>query len=132
MKDFVLDKKMLTASGTFYPKGYAVILFPDGDAAQRVADALGDQYGEVTLLDPETIQSELNPHEDKESTLPLPSVGTEGQTAIKFVELAREGHHALMVKMPDDTVRDAVMDLVRREKFSYGQRYHSLAIEDLE
>ncbi len=132
MKDFVLDRKMLTASGTFYPKGYAVILFPSGDAARRVADALGERFGEVVHLDPETIQAELNPHDDKDAALRLPSVGTEGQTAIRFVELAREGHHALMVKMPDDKTRDAIMAVVRQETFSYAQRYHSLAIEDLE
>ena len=66
------------------------------------------------------------------SDVVLPSVGTEGATVRKYVDLARKGHCALMVKVASDEDTERVMQAARQASFSYGQRYHLLAMEDLE
>jgi hypothetical protein len=38
----------------------------------------------------------------------------------------------LMVKAPSDKDSERMMSIVRKLPFSYGQKYHMLAIEDLE
>ena len=59
-------------------------------------------------------------------------MGTEGATVNKYINLAREGHHALMVKARSDDDSERLMSVVREFPFSYAQKYHMLAIEDLE
>ena len=131
MKEFELTRKMLTLSGVFYPTGYAFIMFPDGENAREVADKIGPISEGVMLLTPETILKEIG-RVDGDSHAALPDVGTEGATVHRYVNLARQGHHALMVAMPDARAAERIMLEVRKTSFSFGQRYHMLAIEDLE
>ena len=135
MKDFELTPKMLTLSGVFYPTGYAVILFPDLEAATRVARELQAEVDSVSadmmLLTPAAILSQIGKADDQ-SDVELPSVGTEGATVRKFIDLARQGHHAVMVKIDSDEEAERLMVAARAAAFSYGQRYHLLAMEDLE
>ncbi|MDO9360160.1 MAG: RNA-binding protein [Polaromonas sp.] len=134
MKKFELTKDMITMGGTFYPKGYLFILFPDASAAQQVAeeiDATRDGEEQAMLLEPRTILTEIGHVNGENDAIPLPSVGTEGATVSKYVELARQGHHAVMVKIKSDEDAEQVMQSARKFFFSYGQRYHLLAMEDL-
>lgn len=133
MTDFKLNPDMLTFGGVFYPKGYMFIMFPLEKDAQQVAAKLGGLSGkpEVTLLDSATVIREVG-QVDGDSDVDLPSVGTEGATVRKYVQLARQGNSALMVKADSDEQAEAVMVEVRKVPFSYGQRYHLLAMEDLE
>jgi hypothetical protein len=133
MKDFELTPKMLTLGGVFYPKGYAFILFPDLEDAMRVARELEVEVGSdsIMLLTPDTILRQIGKADD-ESDVKLPSMGTEGATVRKYVDLAREGHHALMIPTPSQDSADRIMAVVRQVPFSYGQWYHMLVIEDLE
>ena len=134
MKPFVLVPKMLTLQGVFYPTGYAFLLFPDeADASKAAAEleAAGFDGDNIMLLPPEVILSEIG-KVDGESDVDLPSVGTEGATVRKYVDLARDGHFAVMVKAPSDKDTQRVMAAVANLPFSYGQKYHILAIEDLE
>ena len=134
MKPFVLIPKMLTLQGVFYPTGYAFLLFPDEDDARNAVaklEAAGFDGDNIMLLPPEVILREIG-RVDGESDVELPSVGTEGATVRKYVDLAREGHFALMVKAPSDKDTQRVMAAVANLPFSYGQKYHILAIEDLE
>ena len=62
----------------------------------------------------------------------LPSVGTEGATVRKYVDLARKGHCALMVKIDSDEEAEQVMQVARSASFTYAQRYLLLAMQDLE
>lgn len=133
MKTFELTKDMLTMGGTFYPKGYVFIMFPEAaDAAQvaREIDIAGDGDVDVMLLGPDVILREIGKVDGK-SEVPLPSVGTEGHTVTKFVDLARQGHHAVMAKVKSDEHAESMMQSARKVPFSYGQRYHLLAMEDL-
>ncbi|MES2192748.1 MAG: RNA-binding protein [Pseudomonadota bacterium] len=133
MKEFRLTPDMLSMGGAFYPKGHVFIMFDRQESAEQVAREIDGREGngEVMLLSPATILREIG-KVDGESTLPLPSVGTEGATVANYVALARKGHCAIMVKVASDKDAKRVTDAARKASFSYGQRYHLLAIEDLE
>lgn len=134
MKKFELTSDMLTMSGTFYPKGYAFIMFPNAPQAERAALEIGNTSppGDTTMfLNAATVLKEVGKVEG-DSDVVLPSVGTEGATVRKYVDLARKGHCALMIKVSSDEEAEQVMQSARSASFSYGQRYHLLAMEDLE
>ncbi|MDB5892333.1 MAG: hypothetical protein JWP47_3164 [Polaromonas sp.] len=134
MKNFELTSDMQTMGGVFYPKGYALVMFPSADQAGQVARDLegkAQAAGHAMLLDPQTILRDIGKVKD-DSDVQLPSVGTEGATVRKYVELARRGHHGLMVKVDSDDETESLMQLARKADFSYAQRYQLLAMQDLE
>jgi hypothetical protein len=131
MKNFELTKKMLSMGGVFYPTGYAFIMFPNLEDARHVAHELEMASNGIMLLTPEDILEDIG-KADGHSDVNLPRVGTEGATVHKYVDLAREGHHALMIPVPSKDATERIMEVVRTVPFSYAQKYHSLAIEDLE
>ena len=131
MKPFELTKKMLTMSGVFYPTGYAFIMFPDAESANQAAQSIDSLSDTVMLLTPETVLQEIG-KVDGDSHAALPDVGTEGATVQRYVNLARKGHHALMVAVHGSKAAERVTEEARKYDFSFGQLYHMLAIEDLE
>ena len=138
MQEFKITPDMLTFSGVFYPKGYAFIMFPTAQDAELVAGEIRaqlpndkDHATAVMHLTPASVLREVG-RIDGESDVELPSVGTEGATVRKYVDLARLGHHALMVRVASDEETERVMVCARKGNVSYAQRYHLLAIEDLE
>jgi hypothetical protein len=127
--------KMTTMQGVFYPTGYAVILFADAQTAQEAASKIeqsGFASDDVMFITPPVILREIGKIHDDSSEVELPSVGTEGATVAKYINLARDGHHALMVKAPSDEDAERLMSVVREIPHSYAQKYHMLAMEDLE
>jgi hypothetical protein len=129
-----MTQKMTSMQGVFYPTGYVFLMFPDAQTAEQAGQALaaaGLDTQEAMLLTPQVILQEIGKL-DERSNVMLPSVGTEGATVGKYIALAREGHHALMLKSPSDEDTERVMSAVRNLPFSYAQKYHMLAIEDLE
>ena len=133
MKKFEMTSDMVTMSGTFYPTGYAFIMFPTAMMAERAAleianTPLGDS---LMFLNAATVLRDVGKVEG-DSDIVLPSVGTEGATVRKYVDWARKGHCALMVEVDSDDDTELVMLAARPASFSYGQRYHLLAMEDLE
>lgn len=133
MKPFSLEPSMLTWGGAFYPTGYAVLLFsPDQDlqVIRHKLEQAGFDDEALLHLTPEVILRDIGKRHG-ESDLPLPSVGTEGKTVERFVELARQGHEGLMVPAPDDEDTERLMQALRGIPIAYGQKYHMLAIEDL-
>ena len=134
LKTFVLTPEMSTFLGVFYPTGYIVVMFPNVHQAEQAAHELvtsGYDGQAIMLLPPETILREIAPSDRDDSDLDLPSVGTEGVTAQKFVKLARQGQFGLMVHAKADKDAEIVMSVVRTLPFSYAQKYHMLAMEDL-
>ncbi len=134
MRPFQMERKMLTLGGAFYPKGYVFAMFANEDQARQAAQALAEQgfdESEVMHPPPATILSEIA-RAHGTSDLPLPSVGTEGENVRKYAALAREGQHALMVHAPKDEDTQRVLAALKDVPFSYAQKYHLLAIEDLE
>ena len=131
MKPFDLTIKMLTVGGVFYPTGYAFIMFPDAESANQAAQNIDPLSDTVMLLTPEMVLKEIG-KVDGDSHAALPDVGTEGATVHRYVNLARKGHHALMVAVHDSEAAERVTAEARKYDFSFGQLYHMLAIEDLE
>lgn len=134
LKTFVLEKEMLTMSGAFYPTGYVVVMFPNGQQAQQVAHELmssGYDGEAIMLLQPETILREIGHADEGPDLFDLPSVGTEEATMQRYIQLARKGHHGLMVHAASDKDTERVMLVVRGQPFSFAQKYHMLAMEDL-
>ncbi|WPB58242.1 RNA-binding protein [Xylophilus sp. GOD-11R] len=134
MREFVMDKKMLTMGGVFYPTGHAVIMFPDKADAERTAEALVAEGGfpadAVASLSPATLLRDVAKSEEG-SDIPLPSVGTEGATVRSFEALARKGHHGLVVVADSREDTERLMQIARRVEFSLAQKYRTLVIEDL-
>jgi hypothetical protein len=133
MKRFELTPEMLTLGGTFYPQGYAFIMFPNAMLAERAALAIAKApFGDsVMFLNAATVLRDIGKVEG-DSDIALPSVGTEGATVRKYVDWARKGHCALMVKVSSDEETELVMQAARQASFSYAQRYLLLAIQDLD
>ena len=134
MQAFQMTSKMTTMGGVFYPTGYAIVMFPDAENANKAGaelEAAGFASLDIMELPPSVILREIGKVEGNES-IALPSVGTEGATVQKYINLAREGHHGLMVRAASDAESERLMAVVRKFPFSYGQKYHMLAMEDLE
>ena len=123
-----ITSDMFTMGGVFYPKGYAFVMFPTHEQARSV-DVAG--FESAVLLTPQQVLLDVGQVKG-ESDVDLPDVGTEGATVRKYVDLARQGHSALMVKVSSTEETERLMTRARAACFSYGQRYHFLAIEDLE
>ena len=134
MKKIQITSHMFTMSDVFYPKGYTFVMFPNAQDAEQVAQELDSslaENGELMLLSPQDVIRDIGKLDSDETPVKLPSIGTEAATVSKYINLARQGHHALMVRVHSDAETELVMQAVRKVPFSYGQRYHLLAIEDL-
>lgn len=134
MKTIQITSHMFTMSDVFYPKGYTFVMFPNGEDAQQVANELDVSLAgnsELMLMTPQDVVRDIGKLDDEETPANMPSIGTEAATVAKYINLARQGHHALMVRIHSDAESEQVMQSVRKVPFSYGQRYHLLAIEDL-
>jgi hypothetical protein len=135
MKNFVLTPDMLAPVGSaFYPKGHAMLMFETEAKAREAAQALEKSHAvpaeAVQYISPAALLAQISPTVS-DADDPLPSAGTDGATVRAFTALARKGHAALLVAMPDDATRDAVMATLEAHKPSMAQRYRMLVIEDL-
>jgi hypothetical protein len=133
MKPFHLDSSMTTLRGVFYPTGHMFLMFPSEQEARDAEQLLEDNSvdgGEISLLTPQMIQEELA-RTVGSADMPLPSAGTEADTVRRFVELASQGHFALMIHAPTAKETDRIMDLLKDSHVSYGQKYRHLVIQDL-
>ncbi|MEJ5988619.1 RNA-binding protein [Ramlibacter sp. PS3R-8] len=134
MKRFHLDPGMTNMRGVFYPKGHMVLMFPTAQDALHAAELLrqdGVAENDLCLADPGEFEAQVADASDDDDDLLLPSVGTEGETARRFRQLARQGHHALIVHAAAGLSSDHVLEVLRDTHISYGQRYRFLVIEDL-
>ena len=126
--NLLITPAMFTMGGVFYPKGFAFVMFPTEAQAGSV-DVSG--FESAALLTPQQVLQDVCQVKD-DSDVELPSVGTEGATVRKYLDLARQGHAALLVKVGSSDETEQLMKSARTAGFSYGQRYHLLAMEDLE
>ena len=132
MQNFELTSSMLTMGGAFYPTGYVFAMFPRLEDAQQVVSQLPQDNPEkpTLLLSDKNVLDSL-PHTTVAADIPLPSVGAEGASVRQFVELASQGHCALMVYASKAAESEAVMAVIRRLPFSCAKKYRTLVIEDL-
>lgn len=132
MRNFELTSSMLTMGGAFYPTGYVFAMFPSQEDAQHVAAQVAHEKPEkpTLLLSPQAVLDNL-PHTTAAADTPLPSVGAEAASVRQFVELARQGHCALMVYASKAKESEALMAIIRGLPFSCAKKYRTLVIEDL-
>ena len=132
MKDFAPDSKMYTMAGVFYPTGHMFVMFPTADDAlegERRLLKSGYDAGGVCLLTPKDIHEKIAAAVADQDH--MPSAGSEADTARHYEELARQGHHALLI--PARTAKDAeqVKRALEGAKVSFAQRYRHFVIEDI-
>ena len=132
MQAFHLESRMLSFLGGFYPTGHCFVMFPTLEHAQHGEELLakaGIDPAQVRLLMPQDVLDVAHHFEGRD--LLLPSVGTEGDTARHFAELARQGHHALLVPARNGAACSKVMDALKDAGVSNAVHYGHLVIEDL-
>ena len=138
MKDFVLTDSMLRMGNLFYPSGYAFVVFPDRERAVEAAQALQNDAqvampaDDILLLTPQHILRDLAHIAEDDSSNPLPPVGPESAKVAHYAALARTGAHALMIPTDSNEHTEKLMVVLRNFTLVYAQKYHLLAIEDLE
>ena len=132
MQNFELTSSMLSVGGAFYPTGYVFAMFPRLEDAQQVVSQLSHENPEkpTLLLSAQAVLDNL-PHTTAAADIPLPSVGVEGASVREYVELARQGHCALMLYASKAEESEALMAVIRRVPFSCAKKYRTLVIEDL-
>lgn len=134
MKHFILSRAMTNMRGVFYPTGHMVLMFPTEQDAARAAELLrmdGVSEDDLSVATPREFETEIMGSTDDQDDMLLPSVGTEADTAQRFRQLAREGHHALIVHASAKVSSARVLELLKDLPISYGQRYRFLVIEDM-
>ena len=133
MKAFHLEHKMMSLMGDFYPTGHLFLMFPTEAQARRAESLLaqaGHDCTSISLLTPQDVldlEQMFDRHDVK-----LPTVGSEEATARHFGELAREGHHALLVPVRNARICERAMAALRDAGPSCAVRYRHFVIEDLE
>jgi hypothetical protein len=118
--------------GITYPTGHILAAFAEYDEAARLRHVLmAGGYGadECTLLTPadviEAAQRELSA-----PTL-LASLGYGLQARHEQLQLARDGHHFLLVHAPHHSDYEHMLRVLARTHVRYAVRYRSLVIEDI-
>ena len=122
MKDF----------GAFYPTGHLVVAFNEASDAQQVLQSLrglGTAFDGSLYLSAQEM-AQLAEHNLAEAGV-FASMGTSLTTVQAFLDVARQGASFLVLTTPDDQTTQQAMDEIHRVPFMLAQRYHSLAIEDM-
>ncbi|RYF66410.1 MAG: RNA-binding protein [Comamonadaceae bacterium] len=132
MKPFTLESDMKNMGGVFYPTGYMILMLPSEQAARDAGQLLADggfSDDDVALITPQDFRRQIAGAAGDENI--LPSAGTEGDTVRRFVELADEGHHGVMIHVPHGEDADRAVAILKDAPISYGQKYRRLVIEDI-
>ena len=118
--------------GAFYPTGHLVVAFNEERDAQQVLQSLrarGGAFDGSLYLSAQQMER-LAEHNLAEAGV-IASLGTSLTTVQAFLDVARQGASFLILTTPDDATMQQAMDEVHRVPFMLAQRYHSLAIEDI-
>ena len=122
MKDF----------GAFYPTGHLVVAFNEARDAQQVLQSLrglGTAFDGSVYLSAQQMER-LAEHNLAEAGV-IASMGTSLTTVQAFLDVAKQGASFLILPTADDETTQQAMDAIHRVPFMLAQRYHSLAIEDM-
>ena len=132
MKDFHLERKMMSLLGDFYPTGHLFVMVPTEADARRAEDLLCSDKQDCTgvhLLRPNDVLDVVHVFDRRD--LALPSVGFEEHTVRHFAELAREGHHALLIPARNTRACEHLMEVLRGVPVSSAVYYRRFVIEEL-
>jgi hypothetical protein len=133
MKAFHLQPAMLSYGGVFYPVGYLFLMFAgEQDARDAAALLVGDGYDgdEIALLSPGLIREQLARVDGHDAPLPR-SASHEAHRVQRFLQLADQGHCALMIHAPTGHETEHIMHVLHEAPISYGQKYRPVSIEHL-
>jgi hypothetical protein len=132
MHAFHLQPRMLSFLGGFYPRGHCFVMFPDEPAARRGEMLLmqaGVDCSDVSHLTPADVLSIA--HTFDRYDVVLPSVGTDEETTRHFEQLARAGHHALLIPARNAQACQRITQALHGAGASYAVHYRNFVIEDL-
>lgn len=132
MHAFHLEPKMLSFLGGFYPRGHCFVMFPTEEAARHGEQLLrqaGVDCSDVSHLTPQDVLGIA--HTFDRYDVALPSVGTDEETTRHFEQLARAGHHALLIPSRNGQACETITKALHDAGASYAVHYRRLVIEDL-
>jgi hypothetical protein len=132
MKDFHLERKMMSLLGDFHPTGHLFVMVPTADHARRCESLLaraGYDCGTVFLLTPDDVLGVMHLFDRRD--IALPSVGFEEHTVRHFGELASEGHHALLIPVRTGRACERVIEALQDAGMSSAVHYRHFVIEEL-
>jgi hypothetical protein len=134
MKPFVMEPKMTTMRGVFYPTGHVILMLPNKAEVDKAVHAMchaGVPPDEISLLSPEVIMRDIA-RTVGNADAPFPSPGTEADTVRHLTELAAAGEWGVLVHAPHAKDSDLVMHALKGIPVTYAQKYRQLVIEDME
>ena len=132
MHAFHLEPRMMSFLGGFYPTGHCFLMVPSQDHARRAEAALvkaGHDPDEISLLEPVDVIA-LARRFDRHDGVMLPSFGNE-ETTRHFAELARQGHHGLLVPARTHEVCECLLDALKDIGLPCAVHYRRFLVEDL-
>jgi hypothetical protein len=121
-----------TSNGVFMPVGHVVISFPtarDMAAAQAAMHGLGLHDEAVTPYTAQEMAQQAQA--DLEGATGLASIGQDLNLVKSHLELARAGHHFLVVEAANDDLVAQVAQTARLHRAERAQSYGRFMIEEL-
>ena len=133
MKPLVLDARMTTMRGIFYPRGHVFALFPDEPSVLRAVQALHavGHAGDAAHAPPETLLHDVEHTLGSTADAPMPSVGAEGDMVRRIADWARRGYHGLLIPVGDKSQVRAIVDCITPHGAAAALHYRMLVIEEL-
>jgi hypothetical protein len=132
MHAFHLERKMVSFLGDFYPTGHLFVMFRTEAHARRAEKLLqeaGHDCEQDCLLKPQDVLDVVHLFDHRD--LWWPAVGTEERTARHIGELAKQGHHALLVPVRNVQECERVMAALKDADVTCAVRYRRFVIEDI-
>lgn len=121
-----------TTHGVFMPTNHVVISFPTAAhmaAAQQDIHGLGIAADAITTYTAQEMQAQAQA--DLENATALASLGQDLNLVKAHLELARAGHHFLVVEAADDALAQQVAQTARSHRAERAQHYGRFTIEEL-
>lgn len=132
MKPLVVNSAMTSMNGVFYPTGHVFALFQDEGALQQAVAELqkGGHQGSLAYASPEGIRNEITRTVDDTETT-LPSVGADNDLVRRIDNLARRGHHGVLIEVTDKDAVENVQAALTEHQATAAFYYRTFIIEEL-
>lgn len=132
MKPLVVNSAMTSMNGVFYPTGHVFALFKDEGAVQQLAAALqgSEHHGGLAHADPDCIRREITRTVDDTETV-IPSVGADNDIVRRIDDMARRGHHGVLIELTDKDDIEALQALLTQQQAAAAFYYRTFIIEEL-
>ena len=121
-----------TSNGVFMPVGHVVISFPTAhDMAAAMRDLHGLSLGDDAITTYTADEMQAQAQGDIERATGLASIGQDLNLVKSQLELARAGHHFLVVEADDDDIVERVAQIARQHGAERAQSYGRFMVEEL-